>query len=519
MFAILVAVPAQAQQWWEAETDHFVIKSRDSEANTRAFAEELERYDGALRTLQNMAAGDKATPANKVTIFRFGDQDDIAHMAGAPGSGIAGFYISRAGASVAYVPARESRSGASIVRRDERTQLDGMSVLKHEYAHHFMMQNFPSAYPRWYAEGYAETVATIRFLEDGTFHVGDPPQYRAAQVMRLPAFRLEEMLDANHELTGMDALQHYGTGWLLSHYLNFDPEGRTKLAEFLSALAGGEDSLTAARRILGDLGALERKLSAYRRGNFPGYDVKPANYTPPRVTMRPLPADEVAFIEYKMELSRGVDRDDAAKIRNALRERVARQPDSVEGQLLLAEASYDSEDYAGAEQAAAKVVELDPNSVRGWLYRGMALTQQAKADPAQAGTLARQAREYLERAISLDQTDPRPLIAYYETYRETGTEAPEGALIALETAYEYAGSDAAYRLLLTRQLIAEERWDDARAVVQPATFQGHSTGEADADEGDPTPGRLMKAIADRDRAGAIAMIDDFLEPDEDEDEG
>src|SRR5690606_17382921 len=111
-------------------------------------------------------------------IFRFGDPSDIAHIAGYPGSGIAGFYIPRAGNSVAFVPAREDRAAGSIARRNERTALDGMSVLKHEYAHHFMMQYFPGAYPGWYVEGYAETVATIRFLDNGSFHIGDPPQYR-----------------------------------------------------------------------------------------------------------------------------------------------------------------------------------------------------------------------------------------------------------------------------------------------------------------------------------------------------
>src|SRR5690606_27359968 len=72
------AWPAHAQDWWEAETAHFIVKSRSSEADTRQFAEELERFDGALRTLQNIPVNDaEMVPANKVTIFRFGDQGDI----------------------------------------------------------------------------------------------------------------------------------------------------------------------------------------------------------------------------------------------------------------------------------------------------------------------------------------------------------------------------------------------------------------------------------------------------------
>ena len=511
-------MPANAQDWWEAETAHFIVKSRSSEADTRAFAEELERYDGALRTLQNIPADDgELIPANKVTIFRFGDQGDIAHIAGLPGSGIAGFYISRAGNSVAFVPAREERQSRSIVRRDNRTALDGMSVLKHEYAHHFMMQYFPGAYPRWYVEGYAETVATIRFLEDGSFHVGDPPQYRSAQVMRMPGFRLREMLDANHELSYRDAIQHYGTGWLLSHYLNFDDEGRTKLAEFLSALAAGEDSLTAAERILGDLNALDRKLMSYRRGNFPGFNVKPADYTAPVVTMRRMPADEAALIRQKMELWRGIRKKDAPGIRNAIQARIGNFPESVEAHLLLAEASYDAEDYDAAEAAAAKAVALDPGSVRGWLHRGMAATRKAKADPDAAPALADLARAHFAEAARLEPDDPRPLSGYYKTYLELGQDAPEPALIALETAFEHAGSDAEYRYILTRQLLTEGRFSDARTVIMPAAFDGHSTGEADADEDDPTPQRLLTAIEAQDAQTAIEMIDKMLEPEDEDD--
>jgi cytochrome c-type biogenesis protein CcmH/NrfG len=509
---LLLSVPAQAQEWWEAETDHFIVKSRDSEAETRAFAEELERYDGALRSLQNIASKE-LTDANKVTIFRFGDQGDIAHIAGASGSGIAGFYIPRAGASVAYVPAREDRRSSSIVRENEATKLDGMSVLKHEYAHHFMMQYFPGAYPRWYVEGYAETVATIRFLDDGSFHIGDPPQYRSFQVMRMPAFRLREMLDAKHELSGLDYMQHYGTGWLLSHYLNFDEEGRTKLTAFLSALAKGEDSLTAAERILGDLGELDRKLSSYRKGKFPGFNVKPANYVPPKVTMRRIPADEIAFMEQKMLLSRGIEKDDAPGIRNRVASTLANHPDSLEGYLLLAEANYDAEDYAAADAAALKATELDPQSLRAWLYRGMIATKQAADNPELAAT----ARTYFTRASKLDGTDPRPLIGYYETYRELGQEPSEQAIIALEDAYDYAGSAPEYRFLLARQLLTEKRFADARTVVMPVAFDGHATGEADADEDEPTAGKLFKAIEDQDSDAAVALIEKILKP-EDEDE-
>ena len=211
--ALVIAAPAQAQQWYRAETNNFIIISQDSEEATREFASNLERFDMALRSLQNMPVGEEQpTDATKLTVFRFGDAGTIARSAEIPG--IAGVYFGRAGESLALTPAREERRRSNSVtnvdaRRAERTNLDIVSVLQHEYVHYFMMQHFPAAYPRWYVEGYAELLATTRLNEDGSFHVGDPPLYRGDSLYYMTQFRLEDMLDQEHDLSGKEAYQHY----------------------------------------------------------------------------------------------------------------------------------------------------------------------------------------------------------------------------------------------------------------------------------------------------------------------
>ena len=87
-------------------------------------------------------------------------------------------------------------------------------MLKHEYVHYFMMQHFPAAYPRWYVEGYAELLATLRLNEDGSFFVGDPPLYRSYQLLEMPQFRLEDMLDSKHKLAGYEARMKAARPWL-----------------------------------------------------------------------------------------------------------------------------------------------------------------------------------------------------------------------------------------------------------------------------------------------------------------
>lgn len=512
LLALVLAVPAQAQSWFEAETAHFIVKSRDSEESTRRFAEQMERFDRGLRFLNGLDENHVETSrANKPVIYRFGDYISMSRMYGRADAGIGGFFISRAGASVAFAPSRRQRSNNSRERRDLTDSIE--QVLLHEYTHYFMMQNFPAAYPRWYSEGYAEMISTMRFNDDGSFHIGDPPQSRGASIANLPASRLDEMLDAERVLTGYDAYQHYVTGWLFTHYLNFDPAREAKLREFLVALGNGEDSLTAGRRIFGDLDEVQRDLARYLDRPFPGYDVRPNITALPQITMRRIEGVEAELIDNEMTLWRGVTREQARDIAANLRIAVQQYPDSSYAHMLLAEAEHDSREYDLAESAAARAVELDPQNQRAWLYRAYVALERAKTDPAQFDI----ARQHLQQARRLDLDDPRPLIAYYQSYYDQtgGANIPEQAIVALESAYEVSGNDVPFRLLLGRQLLMEERFGEARVVLLPALYSGHSYETSEEDEF--TPDRLFAAIDAQDRTLALELINEALEL-EDEDE-
>ena len=518
--ALGLASPAAARDWYVAETNNFIVKSEDDEEGTRQFAIELERFDMALRTLQNLPIGeDQPTRATKLTVYRFGDVSDIGRMAGV--NGLAGFYIPRAGDSVAFTPAREQRRRSMSVtnperRRRELQRLDAVSVLQHEYVHYFMMQHFPAAYPAWYVEGYAELLATIRFNEDGSFHVGDPPQYRAYQIFQMRQFPLEDMLDAEHKLGAREAYQFYGTGWLLAHYLNFNRY--EELNEYLTAIGQGEDSLEAARRIFGDLDAIDRELLSYRSGNFPGYSVRPEGYVEPTVSLRAVTEIEEALIQEEMRLRRGVDKDEAASIASKIRSTMGSSSSDLYALNLLTRAEYNAENYEAAEAAARRVLEIDQDSFEGNLMMGFVAIERIEDDPNWAET----AREYALKAASLDIDDPRARVAYYYSYLKERQEPTENAIIALEGAYDHAGSDPAYRIFLARQLIAENSLDTAETVLLPIAFRGHNQGddEEDADEEDnndpPSLDDILDAIKADDRDLALSQMDELIhwEPEE-----
>lgn len=457
---------AASAEWWEARTNHFIIFNEGNQAETEKFASELERFDNALRILQQMPAAEAVPDAQKVTVFRFGDTDDIGDLAGS--SGVAGFYIPRAVNPVAFTPAREVTPRAFFERRpDEATNLDARSVLQHEYTHHFMLRNFSVAYPSWYVEGFAETYATIEFKPNGNFIVGKPPAYRGPALFRLQQMQMSKLLDAKAQYTsGSDFYQRYTMGWLLTHYLSFDKSRAGQLNRYLLAIGRGEDSLTAARQAFGDLGKLDRDLLKYKSGRLNGAEVVPATYTPPQVTTRALTESETKFMKQRIKLFRGVTRKDARSLAPGLIAEAAAAPRDLPLQLLAAEAAIDAKDYAASSAAADRALAIDPSSVAALVLKARAMFE-PETGPA---TRFADARKLLVRAQRADGNDPSPLIQYYQSYRKEKVAIPEMAAIALDQAFPMAAHDTHYRMILTQQLLNEGRIPQAKQVLGPLAY-------------------------------------------------
>jgi tetratricopeptide (TPR) repeat protein len=472
------AAPAQAE-WWEAKTDHFIVYSESTQADASKFAEELERFDMALRSVQNIKLSAADSDSKRLTVFRFGQTDDIGRLAGV--SGVAGFYIPNLGGSVAFTPARQGlrRAGELIGnRRDSRTNLDPKSVLLHEYAHHFMYQHFSAAYPRWYSEGFAETAATIVLNDDGSFHIGNPPQYRSDDLFNnMITVNASDMLASTDKPDGLDYYNHYTVGWLLNHYLSFDPTRQGQLTAYLRAINNGTDAPEAARKAFGDLRKLDRELIRYRNsGKLGGADVKPVNYAPPRVTVRRLGPDEEAVIRVKARSKSGVDRKEAGDVARDAASVAAKFPNSLPVQLELAEAEIDLAEYrperlVQAEAAADRALAIDPDSIDAMIFKGRTYLERGRKDPK----LLETAREWFVKAHDVDPLHAAPYYYSYMTYFYAGGAIPESALIGLERAFEYAPYDHQLRVVLGRQLLAEKKGELARSVLMPLAIAPHAS--------------------------------------------
>ena len=472
LFALLIAAPAHAQ-WWEAKTDHFIVYSQSSASEAKEFAEKLERFDMSLRSLQNIKSTPVTSDSHRLSVYRFGDMGDIGRLAGS--QGVAGFYIARAGGSVAFVPAREEiKSNIKSIR--QRNELDSQTVLFHEYAHHFMFQHFSGAYPGWYVEGLAETYSTIDFKPDGTFHLGNPPQARAEALMGGLNFSAQRLLTNTNRPDMMDIYGRYTVGWLLTHYLTFEPSRSGQLGNYLRLINNGTDPTIAARQAFGDLAKLNRDIQNYKNKQLPGALVRPANYRTPIVQMRRLGPDEEAIIRVQMRSKRGVNRKTAPDVAADARAIAAKFPRSYVVNLALAEAEFDAERYTEAEAAADRALALNPRSVEAMLYKGRAYLERGKSAPAQLAA----ARTWFTKANQIDRNHAGPLLYNYLTYFKAGGPVPESAVIGLERAFEIAPFDAEVRMVLARQLLAEKKGKLARSVIVPFALAPHESKVAKA---------------------------------------
>ena len=159
-FVSVLLFPSIAHADWQiAESDHFVIYADDSEKDIRRFAENLERFHSAMAFITNRNF-DTPSPSNRVTIYVVGSGRDVKRLAGDKNSNIAGFYVPRAGGSVAFVQDIRFRNGYPHF---------STTVLLHEYAHHFLISTSPYALPQWMNEGAAEFFAAASFKKNAGF--------------------------------------------------------------------------------------------------------------------------------------------------------------------------------------------------------------------------------------------------------------------------------------------------------------------------------------------------------------
>jgi tetratricopeptide (TPR) repeat protein len=445
--------------WREASSKHFVIYSEQSAKTVQKFAEGLERYDKALRFLFHVP-DEQVSHASRVTVFIVPNIGTVQRLYGAKStSGIAGFYHDWPAGPVAFVP----RSTG-----DEEFGFDNTLVLQHEYAHHFMYQNYATVFPAWFSEGFAEFAATAQRMPDGAVNLGMAANHRAYGLLLETPLPIDKLLEKAPEGKSDDMDKFYGRSWLLCHYLIVDPARQGPLLTYIQALNSGKPNLEAARAAFGDLKQLDRDLNAYLRriqSKMMGFKL-PSNLIPiGPVSTRELGSGESAIMEARIRSKAGVTKDTAPGVVALARTAAAPYPKDAAVQTALAEAEFDAGNYAESEAAADRATAADPKAVDALTYKGIAMMRRAmSADKYDADTW-REIRRTLAVANRLDPDDPEPLTYFFYSYLRQGVPPSDNAVMGAGRALDLAPQDTGLRMTLIQYFLSHGKNAEARKAL------------------------------------------------------
>lgn len=494
VLAVLVLPSAARAEWFESSSAHFVVYADDSERDIRKFSAQLERYHEAMTVITRLDAP-PPSPSNRVTVYVVKNAAAVQRLMGTDERSLQGFYLPRAGGSVAYVPRVEVRNGQPDL---------SMVILLHEYAHHFLISNSAFPDPRWVAEGAAEFFAATEFLADGGVKIGMPSVYRYGELIYAKDVKVEELIDPElyekRRGRGYDAF--YGKSWLLYHYLTMEPARRGQLSTYLRGLREGKSSREAAEAAFGDLAQLERELGQYMdRRAILSLVFKPEQLAAPQVAVRRLTAGEEAMMPVVLRSKRGVTREQALALVVDARVVAARFPDDPAVLAALAEAEHDSGNEAAAIAAADAALAIDPNRVNAYVQKGFALFAQA-AEAEDRDAAYRTAREPFLALNRIENDHPLPLIYFNRSFAARGVPPNENAAMALERAAELAPFDLGLRLNLATQQLQAGKVEQARANLLPVAYSPHGGPMAEGaravidriDQGTPPDGEGLAQI-------------------------
>lgn len=457
---LMLASPAHAA-WQRAESKHFLIYSDGSDKDLRRYAERLEAVHWLMKVATSVDDSGKIV---KVRVYLVPDVSTVKRLIGAPDSNIAGFYRPGIGGAIAVVPRNTGTDGI----------FTGQLVLFHEYAHHFMLQYSPAAYPAWYVEGFAEIVSTASFERKGAISYGRAASHRQREIQNTEWTPLAKLLDGSVSARGQVRPNNfYGQSWLLSHYLSFSEARKGQLSAFIAAINRGV-AVADATKVFGDLTQLERELRTYGAGGTFPYlaPALPADLDVATVVTA-VPSGEAVLIDERIEIGRRTraGKDAAALTARsdwiaALTAKVAKLGNDPDGLQLLADAQCAAKDWAACATTADRLLAVAPARPGAMLRKGEAMMQVAEANPAVA-------RSWIVKANRADPEAPEPLIAYYQSFVREGRAVPEVALDGLINAQQTVPQVSSVRLMLARALIAAKRLGEARHVLRPLAYAPH----------------------------------------------
>ena len=185
------------------------------------------------------------------------------------------------------------------------------------------------------------------------------------------------------------------------------------------------------------------------------------------------------------EYGKSSDRNKEAGFRqhnlDRIRDKAARVPNDPFAQQLLAEAENAQGNFALAEAAVDRALALRTDDRSGLALKSILLSRKSAKLSGDARTqLVAKARGMAIKANRADPEDPRPLVAYYQSFHLPGYAPPAAAIDGLRQAVSLLPRDTGTRQLLVDQLATDKSFDEAMAWLMPIANSPHKSPRREA---------------------------------------
>ncbi|CAN7540692.1 DUF1570 domain-containing protein [Phenylobacterium sp. LjRoot164] len=470
--------------WVKAETERFVVYGQGKEDKVRDLAMRLSVYDAVLRLVN---PGTPTTQARKLEVYLVRGTPEIRRVSPKMANNVGGFYTAREG-------------GVFALADDSQPPLARDDLLFHEYAHAFMLENFPAAYPGWFVEGWAEYFSTVdvspKRAELGRYNPGNLYTLFAANWLPWETV----VTKATWEVPKQDSNVYYAQSWLLMHYMRSDPERSAQLTKATRAIAAGEHPVRALEQATGrPLADIGRSVRLYKK--LPMFAISNPLPNPPEIVVSKLPPSADDFLLYDLRMTGTIPDPSDAEALADIRKRAAQWSGDRMAELSLARAEFTYGDVSAGEAIVARRLQQDPKDVEALLVAGQGQLRAGDRDGAQREARYKAARPYLVKAYDLNNDDYRILLAYAVSRTVDPTYPNANDVNALLTVRAMAPTVDLASLMAGGALLAVDRKADAMAVLSIVANNPHGGGAARMAQA------LMKGEPTSDLAAAAQQLD------------
>lgn len=474
------AAPAKAD-WLRAESERFIIYSDGDERTLRQYVQKLETFDRVLRLFMGLSMDE--APPRKLPIYLIGHQRELTRVLPQAVENQWGV----------YVPAEQDIF--AVARRSRGDD----STLLHEYAHHFMFQNFNFPYPAWFVEGFAEYYAATN-ITSGRVEVGLYNENRVSWLQHGDWLRMEDLLAGRALNARGDRFNetYYPLAWLLTHWFMGDTQRRETLHRYMLDVGSGGDPVESLEPHTGlTPTGLRDALRAYMRGRIPYSRVShPFPEVPIRVERLPRSANDLLLINQRLKIASGRENPDA--LVEVVRGLAARHPGDPFARLVLGRAEMLLGDSATGEMELRALLRERPDHVEALQLLALSRMNNAADHPQGPDVAMREMRGFLQRAYDADDANYYTFLLIAQSRIGERGYPDENDLAAWELAYIIAPQLGQSRFGLAQALMAHDRNDEAIALLQPLANDPHN----------PQNASVVRRLIERAEAGLNEADDD-----------